>query len=161
MRPIANAIVRTGIVSKEVLAEMKRWGLPVDMISEEKVADIHEAQQVVNIIRDALESSDQVMVKGTDLDLLKSWLIPDNQREGRIFIKDEDNKTSFKIIFIRTPLKEFVIPFRSDSIIDLLTNGESHLKFTDDDGNKQTVFFHSVREFYIGEKKAFMICEAA
>lgn len=159
MRPIATAVVRTGVVSKEVLAEMQRWGLPVDFVIEEEVPIIHEAEQVVNIIRDALESGDQVMVRGTDLDLLGLWLDTDNQREGRIFIKNEDEKTSFKIIFCRTPLKEFVVPFRSDSIIDLLTNGESHLKYTDDEGNKQTVYFSDVKEFYIGDRKAFMICK--
>lgn len=159
MRPIATAVVRTGVVSKEVLIEMQKWGLPVDFVAEEKVPIIHEAQQVVNIIRDALESGDQVRVRGTDLDLLGMWLEADNQREGRIFIEDEGEKTSFKIIFCRSSLKEFVIPYRSDSIIDLMTNGESHMKYTDDDGNKQTVYFSDVQEFYIGDRKAFMICK--
>ena len=58
MRPIATAVVRTGVVSKEVLTEMQKWGLPVDFVVEEEVPIIHEAQQVVNIIRDALESDD-------------------------------------------------------------------------------------------------------
>lgn len=158
MRPIATAIVRTGVVSKKALVEMQRWGLPVDLVAEERVIDIHEAQQVVNIIRDALEDSDQVMVRDTDLDLLKTWIDSNNQREGRLHIKEGDQKTSFKVIFCRGPLKEFVIPYRSDSIIDLLTNGESYLKYTDDEGNKQTVYFSDVKEFYIGESKAFMIC---
>lgn len=159
MRPIATAIVRTGVVSKEVLTEMQKWGLPVDFVIEEEVPIIHEAEQVVNIIRDALESGDQVMVRGTDLDMLSLWLDAANQREGRVFIKDEDQKTSFKIIYCRTPLKEFVIPFKSDSIIDLMTNGESHLKYTDDEGNKKTMYFSDVQEFYIGDRKAFMICK--
>ena len=161
MRPIATAIVRTGVVSREMLVEMQKWGLPVSLIAEDDVATIHEAQQVVNIIRDALEASDQVMIRDTDLDLLKLWIDPNNQREGRIFIVDEGQKTSFKIIFCRTTLKEFVIPYKSDSIIDLLTNGYSHLKFTDDDGEKRTVFFSDVREFYLGDTKAFMICGAS
>lgn len=159
MRPIATAVIRTGLVHKDALAEMQKWGLPVDLIAEEEVANIHEAQQVVNIIRDALDASDQVMVRDTDLDMLKSWVNPDNQREGRLYVKDEDQKTSFKVIFSRGPLKEFVIPYRSDSIVDLMTNGETHLKYTDDEGKKQTVYFTNTREFYIGDTKAFMICE--
>ena len=159
MRPIATAVIRTGVVSKEALAEMQKWGLPVDLIAEEKVATIHEHQQVVNIIRDALENVDQVMVRDTDLDIISMFIDPKNQREGRIHLKTESDKTSFKITFCRGPLKEFIIPYRSEDIVDLMTNGESHLKFTDDEGNKQTVYFKNVREFYVGDRKAFMICE--
>lgn len=161
MRPIATAVIRTGVVSKEVLAEMQKWGLPVDFVIEEEVPIIHEAQQVVNIIRDALESHDQVMVRDTDLDILKLYVEPANKREGRMHIQDGDEKTSFKVTFCRGPFKEFVIPYRSESIIDLLINGDSHLKYTDDEGNKQKTYFRDVREIFLGSTKVFLICEGS
>ncbi len=158
MRPIAYAVVRTGVIPKEALAELQKWGLPVDLIAEEKVATIHDPEQVVHIIRDALEASDQVMLRDTDLDIIKRFLNPEFRREGKLHLKYEDEKGTTKVIFSRGSLKEYIIPYRSDSIVDMMTNGESCLKYKDDEGNNQTVYFSDVRELFIGDRKAFMIC---
>ena len=158
MRPVAVAVIRAGLVPEEVLAEFKRWKLPISVVVEEPKDVLQDPKQIVNVIRDALESAEQVHVRDTDLDILQRFLDPQYQRMGKLIIKDGDEKATAKVNFCLTPLGEYTIPWRSDSIFDLMTNGETHLRYSDPDGTSHSVHFSDVREVFIGDRKAFMVC---
>lgn len=155
MKAIAVAVVSSGLVSPETLAEIRRWGLPIDFIEPSKV--LNDPRQIIDLIQNALESADQVKISETDLDVLTRFLDPKYQREGTLVIKDGDQKVSNKVLYCVTPLGEFAIPWMSESIADLMTNGHTYLRCGSGEGTEHVKFF-DVREVFFGEKKAFMVC---
>jgi hypothetical protein len=161
MRPLGAAVIRSGLVDKDTLCEMQRWGLPIDVSDDESKDAIDDLDVIANRIQDALESAEQVRMQDTDLDIVRRWIDPENQLEGRLIVKDGDQKSTSKVIFCWTVMGEIAIPWKSDSIADFLTNDESHLVHTTKkDGKevKKKYFFADVREFYIGDTKAFIVC---
>lgn len=157
MRPVSVAVVRTGVISKESLAELRRWGLPVEMLMEEDVVHVKSPQQAVDIIRDALDAHDQTAIRESDLEIVRVWINQDNQQVGRLVLPVEGKKTSFKVVFCRTRMGEYVIPWNSESIADLVLTVDSQLHY-EEDGVKKKVHFLDMRELFIGDHKAFMVC---
>lgn len=155
MRPLAKAVIRAGLVDDSTLAEVRRWKLPVD--TEVDGPAIEDREQAVRAIQDALDSVEQVRMQDTDLDIVQRWVDPANQREGKLVLVDGESRATKKVIFCRTLMKEIAIPWAGDTIVDLLTNGTTHMRFTDDKG-KHKVFFTDARELYIGDTKAFVVC---
>ncbi len=157
MRPIAFAVARAGLVPPEVMQEIRRWGLPVELLSVEDKDVLTNPKQVVDLIQRALEDVDQVQISETDLDLLTRYLDPAYRQEGTLVVKHDDQKTSVKVNFSTTPLGEYAIPWMSESIVDFLTNGQTYLRFKLNGANER-VKFSNVREVFFGETKAFMVC---
>jgi hypothetical protein len=157
MRPIAHAVIRTGLIPDDMLTEIRKWGLPIDFVQSSQVLETPQA--VVAVIQDALESADQVEMRDTDLDILTRFLDPAQQLRGTLVLRDKDQKGSADVTFCLTQLKEYAIPWTSESIFEMVLNGETYLRYTAADGSKMKVFFQSGRELFFGTKKAFMICE--
>lgn len=156
MKPIAVAVVRSGLVSPNTLTEIRRWGLPVELVESDKV--LTDPRQVVDLIQNALEGAEQVKISETDLDVLTRFLDPRYQREGTLVVKDGDQKSTSKVMYCVTPLGEFAIPWMSESIADLMTNGQTYLRFKTCEGENEHVKFFDVREVFFGDRKAFMVC---
>jgi hypothetical protein len=157
MRPLSVAVVRAGIVPEGALGEFKRWGLPVELVSEEKMLSSPEA--VVNVIMDALESEDQVRTRDTDFDTLKRYLDPRFSIQAKLHLDDgEGEKSTAKITVCKTCMGDFAIPWRGDSVAELVTNGLTYLSY-EEEGQKHKVLFTNVEEMYLGEHKVFMICK--
>lgn len=155
MRPVAVAVIRAGLVSQETLAEIRRWGLPIELVEENEV--LKDVNKVVGAIQDALDSHEQVGLRDTDLDILQRFLDVDNQHEGKLVLVDEDRKSTVKVIYCLTTLGEYVIPWRGDSIQELMLSPDTHMKVATKEGPKK-VFFRDIRELYVGDRKAFMVC---
>lgn len=153
MKTLTLAVVKAGILDPGTIAEINRWGLPVEFVEEDKLLTSHD--EVVAKIQEALESEDIVQTRSTDLDILNEYL--QNQEQGRLHIHDTDTgkKASFSISFCRTTMGEYVIPWRAEAISDLMVNASSHLKVKD---TKKRVYFQDVRELFFGEHKAFIVC---
>lgn len=152
MRPLAKAVVRSGLVSKAALDELQRWGLPVEV---EEVDPIEDIEEVVAVLREALEGSEQVRIQESDLDVLRQFLDPRQQRQGRLALQSESgSKTSFSIQYCTTKMGEYVLPWKSESIRDIILFGGAVL--TRDTG--AAVALMDVRESYLGQQRAFMIC---
>ena len=148
MKNLAVVVAKSGLLDPNVLAELKKWGLPVVDVPIRPMSpeDLSEA------IREALESEDLVVSKLTDFDSIKQYLA--TQSHGLLHMVIEDGgETEFDISFGRTALGEYILPWRSESIKDEMTNGFTYLK---DGGTK--VYFEDVQEAYFGDTKAFMIC---
>jgi len=163
MRPLGKAVIRSGLVDENIIAEMKRWGLPVHTDAElagrdEQIEIIQDPDMIVKVLQDALDSADQVRLQDTDLDIVQRWVDPKKQITGKLFMKNGEDKATRKVIFCWTVMKEIALPWSSESIVDLLCNQETHLKFEDDKGVKRKLFFTDARELYIGDTKAFIVC---
>lgn len=157
MRPLSVAVVRSGLIPEDVLSEFKRWGLPVEIVPEEKTLQTPEA--VVNVIMDALESEDQVRTRDTDFDVLKRYIDPRFQIQAKMNLDNgEGEKSTAKITVCKTRMGDFAIPYRGEAVAELLINGHTHLTY-EEDGEKHKVTFVNVEEMYLGEQKVFMICK--
>jgi len=149
------AVVASGIVERAALEELRRWGLPVDEVDDVKALHLEEAAARV---RDALESEGYILVRETDLAVFEQFAQTMCQGVLHIVLDNEvDPKDNdLQVTFGRTPLKEYILPWKSTGIADVLTNGMTYLV---DEGSR--VYFREVRELFFGETKAFMICAPA
>jgi hypothetical protein len=109
-------------------------------------------------IRRAIDSEGYVLTRETDLEVLRHYL--SGQQQGllhvEVFHKDPtiESSADIPVVFARTPLGEYIVPWASESIADEMTNGITYLTTS---GGK--VQFSSVRELFFGDHKAFMVCE--
>ena len=146
-RELAIAIVRAGIVSKTMLDEIQRWGLPTGIQEDEVDKSAETAQEAVEDIQAVLDSYDMVEVRATDLDILKRYM--GGRKDGKLVVREEPIPISFCLL----PTGEYAIPWISESISDLIIDGEAYLKV-----GRRKVHIRDVKEVYFGEMKAFMIC---
>jgi hypothetical protein len=160
MRPLVTAVLKTGLVPTEALTELQRWGLPVEFADEKNAEPINDLNQVVNIIRDALESGEQVRLQDTDLDVLKRFLDPESLQQGRLTVKDDESRSTFKVVFCITPMGDYIIPWKSEGVRDMIIDGEGVLRY-EEGAEKREVHFVAVRDLFFGDHRAFMVCSPA
>ena len=144
-RELSMAVLRAGLISPSAVAEIKRWGLPLDVEEVEEPAT--SAEEAIALIREALDAQSMVEIRDTDLDIMKAYL--EHQERGRLVIKKE----AIPVSFCKLRTGEYAIPWLSESISDLLLDGESHLKI-----GRKKVYLYDIREVFFGEMKAFMVC---
>jgi hypothetical protein len=153
------AVVETGLIHPDVLSEMMRWGLPIDIVEAKQV--VKTSDEVVERIQEALEGEDLVRLRDTDLDIIRYYLA--QQRPGVLHVEeDQDNIANFSVHFCKTKLGEYVIPWRSEGVYGFIVDEKTYLTFqeTNSEGKKQRVkvHFRDVRELFFGDTKAFMVC---
>lgn len=157
-RALTVAVVETGLIQPEVLDEMRRWGLPIDVIESNEVAK--SPDEIVERIQEALEGEDLVRLRDTDLDVIRHYL--NQQRPGKLHVGIEEDSSSFSVFFCLTKLGEYVIPWRSESIYTLMLDEGTYLSFAEVDSSgknkRRKVHFKDVRELFFGDTKAFMVC---
>lgn len=151
-RSVTLAVIKSGLVSKDTLQELNHWGLPIEMVEATEVLDTPEA--IVGRIQEALEGEDLVKIRDTDLDVLRCYLT--SQKQGMLRIAGDDEAANIEVSYCVTPMGEYVIPWRSESIREYMTDPRTYLKV---DGSK--IGFSDVRELFFGEHKAFMVCTPA
>ncbi len=157
MKPVAVAIVKSGLVDAGILQEIRRWGLPVQFVEEDAV--LSDPQQMVDLIQAALEEHDHVRITETDMPLLTRFLDANNRVVGTIVMKVDGERSSIPVAFCRTLLGEYVIPWKSEGIYDLMISGDTYLRYKED-GETIKAHFTDVREVFFGDTKAFMVCTA-
>jgi len=159
MRQLALAAVRAGIIDESIVTQMKRWGMvPRDL----DTSVLEDRDLAIERIQYALEDEDQVRLQSTDLDILRSWLDQKGQLRGQLVVvdTDKDSKATKTVTFsVRTRLQQpqYIIPWISESIAEILTNGKTYLRYSVD-GKNVKVFFTEVNEMFFGDVKAFMVC---
>ena len=146
-RELAVAVVRAGIVTKPMLAEIERWGLPTGVQENEVDELAGNAQEAIEGIQEALDSYDMVEIRATDLDILKRYM--EARKEGKLVVNEEPVPVTFCLL----PSGEYAIPWISESITDLIIEGGPYLRI-----GRRKVYIQDVREVYFGEMKAFMVC---
>lgn len=150
LKPLASAILKSGILSDPILDEFRRWGHPIEEEADRIV--FSSAKDVVESIEQALQSEGLVIERVTDVNLINQYL--QSMKIGELHVQIGDQSGDFPVSYGRTPMGEYIIPFKGDNIVEEMTNGLSHLK--DSDGND--IYFAAAREFFFGETKAFVVC---
>lgn len=149
-KPVTVAMLEAGIIPKEVLQEMRHWGLPINFV-EMPAVTLQTSEQVIDCIRDAVEGDDAVKIRDTDLDVLAHYL--KHQLQGRLHLyePDTDSVASVSVTYSVLPNGRYVFPWTNESITDMLTYSKSYLKV-----GLAKVRFDDVTELFFGGVKAFV-----
>lgn len=153
-RDLLRICVRLGAFSEERLQEFRRWGVPLEDIPKPlPQVGPTSLEDLSRELSEALEDEGMVIIRETNLTILQQYLA--TQQEAELFVTLDDAVPAkvFEVSVGKTELGEIIIPWRSEGIEALMTNGLTHLVL---DGIQ--VFFCSVRELYFGDNKAFMVC---
>jgi len=157
MKTIAKAVVEAGLVAADSLDEMARWGVHINVEPQDGFT---AAEDVVVHLRDAYEGSEHVSLEETDLDMLRRYLDKKHQKAGRLILREGKRHRTVQVNFCLTRLGEYAIPWTDAESPDLLSNGETHLRW-EEGGEVHDVYFFDYRELYFGARKAFVVCSAA
>lgn len=158
MKQVVDAVVEAGLIDSSILDEMARWGIHVTSAPNAQIAN--DPKAVVEHIRQAIESNDQVRMDETELDLLTRYLDRKHKKTGRLTVKEGKKHHTHSVDFCVTHTGEYAIPWtEEDETPHVLANGETHLKW-EADGVQHDVYFTEVREVFFGKKKAFAVCTA-
>lgn len=152
-KPVTAAILRTGLLSDSVLEEMKRWGFHLkveDLDDDDDVLDT--AEEVIECLRDAIESDDNVKLRDTDLDVLSHYLR--NQQQGSLVVFDPsiNRRRRVAVTYAVLPNDHYVIPWKDESIREALLDERSYLRTT----SAKHVRFEDIEELFFGGVKAFI-----
>lgn len=154
---LKEEMVRSGIVDKDMVTELSIWGAPLSEIFEMDWEDEPKStEEALERIRQAIEDRDQVEIRATDLDVMRYYL--DNQEEGKLHLEDtvSGQKSNIKVFFAKAKTGEVIIPWRSETIEDLLINPGSYLRVGD-----CKLYFGVVQELFFGKQKTFLLCTVA
>jgi hypothetical protein len=154
---LKEEMVKSGIVDPVMLKELSIWGAPIEEVFDMDWDDApHTLEEVLLRIRQAVEDRDRVEIRSTDLDIMRRYL--EHQEEGKLHLEDPitDQKSNIKVFFARTGMGQIIIPWRSETIEDLLISPESYLKVGD-----TKLFFGAVEELFFGKQKTFLLCSVA
>lgn len=157
--PLADAAIKSGLIPPEALAEVQRWGAPIN-VPDEIPDPPKTAEEAAEKIREVLESQGFVLTRETDLNILQQYL--STQRAGSLHVQlpkeagDEfiTTEADVPVVFGKTRLGEYILPWQGENLRSEMTNGLTYL----DEGQGARVYFGDVREIFFGEFKAFMVC---
>ena len=155
-REIARVVIDAGIVDRDAIAQLQRWGFLTDV--EIALEPAISAASLARRILDSMESEETVELRSTDLDIIKDYLSSRNRARLHVPSPEEPGKTvGIPVEYSLTQMGEIVIPWTSESINDQLLNENTYLKPT----GGSRIYFADVRELFYGEHKAFVVCTPA
>lgn len=160
MTSLRQLMLRAGLVPEHTRRELarfcplfddehERWPVRQTPWTEE---DLH---QLAAEVQAQLESEDQVTVRETDLGVLDQYA--QTTAEGVLHVVTPGGQEAdFPVTFGRSALGDILLPWKSETLTDLLANGASFLRH-----GTTTYVFDDVRELYFGRAKAFLVCRPA
>lgn len=153
MNPLAQAVLKTGLIDEPSLREFRRWGGSLELPTEPSEPASLEA--VSQAIEEALQSEGLVALRETDLGILDRYL--QTQHQATLFVRDDnDQVVRVPVLVGTTETGDFIIPWKSESIRDLMTHEKTFLTY-----GSHNYYFHDVQELFFGDVKAFMVCKAS
>lgn len=149
-RPATQAMIDSGLIDSANIAQLKKWGLlsgegePIEVLSSPNA--------IVDRIRAVLESA--VEMRDTDLDVIKLYI--QKREKGKLHLPPETGTKTvpISIEYCKTKMGEYVIPWTSEDISDLLLDPRTYLKTAD----KKHIRFVDIRELYYDDVKSFIVC---
>jgi hypothetical protein len=152
--PVTKAMIDVGIISRDALSELKRWGYMAQPIEPSGSFNSHE--EVVMHIREAVESDDAVRTRDTDFTVLERYLATKSKAKLHVPSPEDPEKTvGITLDFGRTKLGEIIIPFLAETVMDTLLDDRTYLKPVGED----RIYFRDTRVLYYDDHPAFVICE--
>ena len=155
MTTVAAVLLRHKLIPASVVEQCVRWGLPMPAeLSEEE----NEFSAVVEPTLDAVlaelyeasEEPGREFGKDTSLGAVREYL--STMELMKVHLVEKGVEVVTPTIVGRTGVGEFLIPWKSDSITELLTNGDTYLER----GDGSRVYLGAIREFYYGAQKSFL-----
>jgi hypothetical protein len=168
MKAIMTAVLKAGLLTPEMLKEFKRFSPVVDR--EAETGEPMGLEDAAALIEAAIQSEQYVLLRETDLEIVRQYA--DTARRSVLHVEHDGEVSDIEVSYGRTPIGEFIIPWRSESIRDMLTNGQTYLVVAATEvrawlpdpyqaEGQVRIFFKDVREVFFGEQKAFMVCSAS
>lgn len=148
MSKLTEAVGLSGALDTGQVSELTHWRLPVSVPDGAPYTDPEEA---VAAIEDATTDYDQVEIRVSDPDAMKTYL--GTKRPCKLVLKENNSKETFEWNCGITASGDYLLQWGDGVSTDLLTNGESYLL----DGGKR-VFFSSTQDLYFGDKRVFVQC---
>lgn len=159
-REIVRLLAKSGLIPPELLPQFLKWKL-IDDIGQ--IAQPKTAEELIAVVTSILEDDDMTLVRSTDIDIVRRYF--QTQAIGKLVLMTADspgNTTVVKVAFGRTLTDEIILPWRDDSIANIMTNGLTHLQIEQEaKGGLRSIaaiYFSDVKEAYFDSNKAFMIC---
>ncbi len=153
MSQLTDIILKAGILSPASLAEIERWRLPLgDITPADELAPTPTPASICNANADAIESEGYVLTRETDLEAIPQYL--HGMRSCVLHVvMDDGAEPEFEIQAAKVASGDWLLPWRSDSITDLIANGTTYLRV-----GGERVYFSQARDLFDGTRKAFMVC---
>jgi hypothetical protein len=149
MTRMTQAVLKAGLITPNMLREIKRFSPTIDCDAE--VEEPKELEYAAKIIADALESQEYTLIRETDLDILRQYA--EEHRAGTLHLETLNETAEFTITYCVSKTGEYIIAWTDEGSAEDLANGVTYLRTSSCD-----VFFKDVRELWYGEKKAFAVC---
>lgn len=150
MNPLSMVILQSGIVDQEILAEISKWRMPVDIPSDLPPPP-KTLEELVSRLEEALESEGMVLVKETDLSALHEYLR--TQTQGVLHVETDVHEADINISYGQTIDGRYLIPWRGESIQEEMTDRATFLRTAHGE-----VHFAQVSSLFYGDVQAFMVC---
>ncbi len=148
MSKLTQAVGLSGALDTGQVSELAHWKVPIGVPDGAPYTDPEEA---VAAIEDATTGYDQVEIRVSDPDAMKTYL--GTKRACKLVLKDGNSKDTFDWNCGITKSGDYLLQWGDDVSTDLLTNGESYLL---DGGNR--IFFSNTQDLYFGDKRVFIQC---
>jgi len=158
MRPLAKAAIAAGLIDDETLNAFKRWGF----VPRGTEAGTCSPSEAIEAIQSALEDEGQVRLQATDLDVLRYYQDASNQMNGQLVLVDRssgERMTKTVTFAIRSVQgrAEYIIPYISDPVTSLLSNGDSYLRWGKSGGSTR-IYIVEAEPLFFGEDCMFLLC---
>lgn len=156
MNPLTKAVVQMGLVDRDIIEEVRRFGAPVEGLDTEEPRPPADQEELLARLQEALTAEESVAVRETDLEVLEQYRA--THRNGvlrlSVVLDGYTNQADIPVSYGRTALGDYLIPWQAETISQMLTNGETYLQTYEN----TRVYFKDVRELFYGNVKAFMVC---
>ena len=153
MPTLPEIIVNSGLIPETTLQEMRRWGCVVP--EADKLTATPSSADLLQQIDQAVQEAGYVLTRETDLDSLRYFT--QNIRRGTLHLDDGGEPTVIsEVNYAVMPTGEYLFPWPTDDMAEVLTNGSSHLQ-TNDNGHTAKVFFNDGRDLFFGTERAFLM----
>lgn len=146
MSNLINNLAGSGILTEDQLAEAKKWNWVDRELTPGRPAT---ADDLCSSIRSMVES-EELSIRETDLDIMRQYV-----RTAKAYTLHLETDTSAEVslpVGVRIE-GEYILPWRGETIRDLLLNGKTYLV----DGDRK-VYFHDIREIWFGSSISFLVC---
>lgn len=156
MSQLTEVILNAGIINPETIKELQRWKLPVGEVPEKSEFDAEVTPASISrSISDAIENQGYILMRETDLGAVSQYL--KTMQPATLHVDPEsDTPVEFEVTVGRSPNGDWLLPWQSESITDMLANGKTFLRV-----GKQRIYFNQARELFYGPHKAFIVCVAS
>lgn len=154
MSAIGKVLADAGILPASAVKQFQRWKVPaVEAIDPTKIPEeTLGIEYAVGRIDEALQDEAFVKIKETDLAVLEQY--QHTKTELTLHLEDDTGQSAEIPVEVgRLRTGEFVFPWASDGIEEVMINGLTFLQVGD-----RKVMFEDVRELFFGDNKAFMVC---